>query len=359
MIRSISYYDVLQKAAEATGRIFADLSVQEAGLFKGFINTRLKEMWEAWNWPDLMMGEERKFRADWDAGTTYAAGAEVYFLPAKKYYQSLRGTNLNHEPATGTPLVETSAWWAECATGYSGTDYDAATAYAVGAKVLYSVTGRYYQKHTASAAGVAPTDTTRWGVLTPFNRYVAWEQTGKSKLGDVLEVYDRDPEIFEGALALTWRETPLGIHVYDNVPTCWPRWRKILPFLKGNAFSATPAYAVGDQVYYQVTSASGIVSADFYECITATTAGDLPSTDKWAKVEIPFIFGEWLIHASAADMLSKDGKDDWSRDEMVLATGMKLHELDKQERQKGQEPPLRVKQRDSSLYSWGMTPART
>jgi len=358
-VRSISYYDVLQKAAEATGRIFTDLSVQEAGLFKGYVNTRLKEMWEAWNWPDLMLSEERKFRADWSGATTYAAGAEVYYLPAKKYYQSLRAANTNNAPATGTPLVENSAWWAECATSYSGQEYDSAASYAVGAKVLYPATGRYYQAHTASAGGFVPTNTARWGILTPFNRYIAFEQTGQTKLGDVLEVYDRDPEIFEGALPLTWREGNLGIHVFDPVPTCWPRWRKFLPFLKGTAFSATVAYAVGDQVYYQVTSASGIVTADFYECITATNVGDLPSTDKWVKVEIPFIFGEWLIHASAADMLSKDGKDDWAKDEMALAMTMKLHELDKQERQKGQEPPLRVKQRDSSLYSWGTTPART
>lgn len=343
-MRAVAYSDVLQKAAEATGRIFADLTREESGLLKGFIGTRLRQMWEKWPWPDLVLVEERKFRPEWDAAVTYAAGTEVYYTPGKKYWQSLRGTNLNHAPQTGTPLVENSAWWAEAAASYTADDYDNTTAYAVGDKVYYSVTGRFYQAHTAGT-GNLPTATTHWGVLFPFNRYVAWEQTGFTKLGDVLEVYDRNPEVHEGALALTWHERVAGILVFGSLPTVWIEFRKIVPFLKGNTFIAATAYAVGEQVYYSQTSTAGNVTADFYDCIVATTNQVPTDTAKWTKVEIPFVFAEWLIHAAAADLLAKDGKDDWSRDEMQLATEMMLHELDKQERQKGQEPRLQVRQR--------------
>ena len=344
-MRSIPYTDILQKAAEASGRIYADLSREEAGLAKGFIGTRLKQIWEKWPWPDLMLVEERKFRPEWDAAKTYAAAEEAYFTPGRKYFQSLRAANTNHAPQTGVPLVENSAWWAECAAGYSGEDYSAAVAYAVGAKVYYPTTGRYYQAHTAGT-GNAPSDITHWGVLTPFNRYVAWEQPGFTKLGDVLEVFDRDPRVFDGALPLRWMESALGIEVLRNVATAWLQWRKLTPFLKGATYDATKAYVSGEQVYYSQTSGAGNVVADFYDCIADAPAGQAPTvTTYWAKVEIPFVFGEWLIHAAAADLLSKDGKDDWSGDEMNLATEMLLHELDKQERQKGQEPPLQVKQR--------------
>lgn len=343
-MRSIPYSDVLQKAAEATGRVFADLSREEAGLLRGFIGTRLKQIWEKWLWPDLMTSEERKFRAEWSSATTYAATTEVAYTPARKYYQSLRAANTNHAPATGATFVENSAWWAECAKAYEGPNYDSTKAYAVGDRVYYPDTDRHYQAHTAGT-GNAPTDTAHWGVLTPFNRYVAWEQPGLTKLGDVIEVWDRDPDIFENALAVPWKEAARGIEVFQSVFTVWPQWRKSSPFLKGNLFLANTAYVVGEQVYYSQALASGNKVADFYDCIADTT-NQLPTdTAKWAKVEIPYAFGEWLIHAAAADLLAKDGKDDWSGDEMALAQECLWQELDKQQRQKRQEPALRVPQR--------------
>lgn len=345
-MRAIPYSDVLQKAAEASGRIFVDLSREEAGLLRGFIGTRLKQIWEKWLWPDLMMSEERKFRAEWSGGTTYAAGAEVAYTPARKYYQSLRGSNTNHAPATGATFVENSAWWAESDRSYSGANYDAAKAYAVGDRVYYPPTDRWYQAHTAGT-GNLPTNTSFWGVLTPLVRYVAYEQSGFTKLGDVIEVWDKDPEVFEGALGVPWREAARGIEVFQSLFSVWPQWRKLSPFLKGNLFIAATAYAVGEQVYYRQTLTSGNVVADFYDCIAATTNEAPTDTTKWAKVEIPFVFGEFLSHAAAADLLSKDGKDDWSGDEMALAQEMLLHELDKQQRQKGQEPALQVMQRQA------------
>src|SRR5262245_64704374 len=103
-MRTVAYNEILQKATEATGRIYADLSVQEAGLLKGFINTRLRHIWELKDWPDLVPVEERFFRADWSSGTTYAASAagaavEVFYPPAQKYYQSVKAANLNNAPA--------------------------------------------------------------------------------------------------------------------------------------------------------------------------------------------------------------------------------------------------------------------
>lgn len=347
-MRTIPYSDILQRATEATGRIYADLSKEEAGLLKGFTGTRLKQVWEKWPWPELVLVEKRAFRPNWDEAKTYAAREEVYFLEARKYYQSLRAANLANEPATGDPLVENSAWWAECQKAYESAPFDNAKAYAVGDKVFYPKTGLSYQAHTAGT-GNLPTDADFWGALTPFVRYVAWEQPGKAALGDVLGVTASNPytQLIEEPLA--WRETDLGILVFTSLPTVWVRFRQRPPFLKGNLFDATKEYAAGEQVYFAQTSAAGNVTGDFYEALEDVDAGDDPDSepDQWRKVAIPYVFGEYLIHAAAADLLSKDGKDDWSGDEMALANELLLAELDKEERQKGQEQGTRFLVRET------------
>jgi hypothetical protein len=129
----------------------------------------------------------------------------------------------------------------------------------------------------------------------------------------------------------------------------WVEHRLRAPFLKGANFSATPTYAVDEQIYFSQTSNAGNVTANFYDCLTTTSAGESPVTAaaKWSLVQVPYIFGEWLIHAAAADMLSKDGKDDWSRDEMTLAQEALLKELDKLERQQGQERPFEMRIREA------------
>lgn len=358
-MRTVPYSDVLQKATEATGRVFADLSVSEAGLFRGFLGTRLRGAWEMTEWPDLLRTEERKFRAEWDGTVTYGApsassAVEVFYAPSQKYYQSLRGTNLNHAPATfaGNVWTENSAWWAESKTSYGGNDWAATTVYAVGT-IVRRTTGtgadqRFYQCHTAHTSG-ASFDTTQFGILTDFDRYVAYEQTGLVKFGEVLAVLNRNPKIQQAPMRLKWRLSDNGVQVYDSVPTCWLRYRLRAPFLKGANFQGTAAYAVDEQVYFSSTSAAGNVTANFYDCLATTVAAESPITApaKWALVPIPYTFAEWLIHASAADMLSKDAKDDWSADEMILAQEAIQKELDKLERQQGQEPACDFRMREA------------
>lgn len=354
-MRTIPYSDVLQRAAEASGRIYTDLTKQEAGLFKGFIGTRLRQIWEKWLWADLRLVEERKFRLEWYGGQNYNVTDEVFYTPTRKYYQSVKAANANNPPATGTPLAVNPAWWAEAVPSYSAADYDSTKAYAAGNQVFWPTTGRYYQCHTAAVAGVNPSDVAFWGVLTPFDQYIGWDQTGAiatltpTPVGDVFNVYDRNPDIFAAAQPLTWHESANGIEVFTSQPTVWLVHRKRPPFLKGNTFDPTKPYSPGEQVYFSATSAAGNVLADFYDSKATDLSGANPPAAPgfWAKVEIPFHFGEWLIHAAAADMLSKDAKDDWSGDEMTLANESLLAELDKQERQKNQQPPLQVPVRGS------------
>jgi hypothetical protein len=95
-VRRVPYKQVLQGASQLwTGE--PEPSTQDAGSLNVFIHRRGREFWESYWWPELMADTDvrRQFRASWLTGTTYGAptaatGVERFYVPAQKYYQSLR-----------------------------------------------------------------------------------------------------------------------------------------------------------------------------------------------------------------------------------------------------------------------------
>lgn len=60
---------------------------------------------------------------------------------------------------------------------------------------------------------------------------------------------------------------------------------------------------MASQVYY---------NGDWYECVTATSAGESPASHpaKWAKLEIPYAFGRFLQRRAASLLLAEEGQQD-------------------------------------------------
>jgi len=110
--------------------------------------------------------------------------------------------------------------------------------------------------------------------------------------------------------------------------------------LTGAVHSATATYAVGQQVYFTTTAGVG----NFYDCATATSAGESPvsAAAKWTVVEIPYIFGQDLIWSAYADLLDADGQTDKARSARAAARDYYEMEADKLFRQQRQTQPLRV-----------------
>lgn len=321
MIRAIDYVDLLQHSARCAGLDPAALSPDEFRDLRLFHCDRLQRMWEMRDWPDLCPTEKRYFRDLYAAATSYAAGAEVYFPGPRNYFQMLRTGGVSGQPPatqSGNAWHTNLDYWAESQTSYAADEYDNAAAYVKGEQVYYSPTDRFYQLFTANSTGNLPTDTTRWGVLTEFDQYVAYAQTGRTPFDEALGAWDKDPENNGDARPLNCFLSPEGAQVLDSVAFCWLRFRRRTPDLRGDAYDETLAYAPGDQIYF----ASGTTRGNFYDCLSATTAGQTPITHpaKWAKVEIPLAFRAWLIHGAASDYNRPDGNLGVADREERLAT---------------------------------------
>lgn len=389
-MRTVNYSEVLQLLSELAGIPYADLPTATALTYRGAISRWFRKAWEVEYWPELTRTDQRYYRPVWAAGTTYAAGAEVFFkgngAPSQSYFQSLRSgmpltiTSLNqvgttvtvvtfvpHNLVTGdwvtitgvsppdynltTQITRTSAsgftypivaspvgpiggtmrcspnpesstgttcvgWWYPCQASYSGTTWTLATAFAAGDVAYYAVNDTYYACHTAST-GNLPTDTAYFGALTVFDKYVGYTQTGFTAIGDVRDVYTKNPRVLKTYATPDWTLTQNGVQVPNGPNVVWVEYRTRFVPLTGSDYSASATYAVGDQILF---NSSGSVK-NFYTCATATSAGESPNTAaaKWTLIEIPYLFQPYMVHGAFADVLRMDGQMDKAAQQERLA----------------------------------------
>ncbi len=285
--------------------------------------------------PELQRIEKRTFRADYSAATAYTNdGTIVYFVQEEQYYQALKATTGN--PPTDAAGVVDDSRWAVAETSYGGEDYAATTTYAAGDRVFYPTTGLYYACHTAST-GNAPTNTSYWGVLTVFDRYVDYEQSGQTVIGEVLEVWDGHPYRSYAAEPVDYVLSENGVQIVKNCPYVWVQFRLRMDSLTGDAWDSATVYTAGQQVYYRTSSTRG----NFYNCVTTTSAGESPvsAAAKWSVVELPLVLKGYLVSALHAEWLIGDGQVDKGFAELArakarLAEQVELLAAQQQQRQR-------------------------
>ena len=388
-MRTVNYSEVLQLLSELAGIPYADLPTATALTYRGALSRYFRKAWEVEYWPELTRTDQRYYRPVWAAGTTYAAGAEVFFkgngAASQSYFQSLRTgmpltvdfigyagtlasviTNSNHNLVTGdwvtitgvtpagynltaqitrtgavnfnytlaanpgafgsgtmrcSPNPESSTgttclgWWHPCQASYSGTTWTLATAFVPGDVVYYAVNDTYYACHTAST-GNLPTDTAYFGALTVFDKYVGYAQTGFTAIGDVRDVYTKNPLVNKTYATSNWTLSQNGVQVPNGPNVVWLEYRTRFAPLVGSDWASGSAYAVGDQVLFT----SGSVK-NFYTCAVVTTAGQSPTTHpaSWTILEIPYLFQPYMVHGAFADVLRMDGQMDKAAQQERLA----------------------------------------
>lgn len=317
---TVDYKDILDAAADMCGLVATEIDTQDSAILRRAISRSLEVAWKMEKWPDLLRCEERYLRDLYAAATAYAAKAEVYYPAEEKHYHALRASTGN--------LPTNKAYWAESGTSYSADDYSATKAYVAGDKVYYPDADKFYQCHTASTNNL-PTNTSFWGELVPFVPYVAFEQTGKTKIGTVFGVWDRNPRVFTNADDVPFELSDVGVQMLEAVNKVWIEFRSRPPVLKGDVWSSTATYTVGQQVYF---------GSNFYDCATNTSAGESPTTAaaKWTLVEIPHVFKQFLAQAGFAGWLLSDGQNDKVRAELKTAESLLAMAADELFRQSGQ-----------------------
>ena len=265
-MRTSDYSEILTQTANLCGLDPLNLSADEFSKLRTYHSNRLASAYEFHFWPEVMRVEERWFRDAYDNTKTYAAGDEVYYSAEDAYYVALQ-----------------------------------------------------------ASTGNLPTSTTYWGTPSPFDRYIAFEQTGKTKIGQPIGVFSKNPRIYETYTEKDWHVSENGVQVTDSVTSTWLEYRVRPPELKGDSYSGTAAYRVGDQVYFS----SDTIPGNFYECLVATTAEQSPGTTpaSWSKVEIPYIFGRYLAQGAYADYLTGDQRNESKSNEELFATELLTNQV--------------------------------
>jgi len=312
-VRTASYESILKATADLCGLDRTNIPVADFYQLRAAHDRRLQTAWEFDYWPDLIRTEKRYYRDLWVSGTSYAQSTatvpvEVFYAATGLYYQCLKATN-SVAPADSNGQ-ENSSNWAESKSSYNPDEFSASTTYSVGDSVYYPNTDRSYQLHTAAVAGTLPTDTTKWGILTDFDRYIPTEQTGYTALGNVISVHSLNPRTTTRLEEYDWFLSQNGVQVTTPSSIAWVTYRIQTVRLTGDNWVNGTSYVVGDQVYY---------SSDFYICI-ANTSSDLPTdTDFWTVVDIPLIFQRYLELGGYSDWLRNDGQNERADGQEALA----------------------------------------
>jgi hypothetical protein len=169
-------------------------------------------------------------------------------------------------------------------------------------------------------------------------------------IAEVLSVYDQDPRVTTRARLLKYflytDTTGRYINMMEAADPIFVEWRITKPALFGDPYSATQAYSVGAQVYFDTSSNSGSYlpgpgkapAGNFYNCTTLTTAGQSPVTtpSSWEMVEVPYFAGEYLVRGALSDYLRSEGQFDQAAIAEADAEAARQREVDRILREEGQ-----------------------
>jgi hypothetical protein len=272
-MRSVTLKEVVEEALGLLGIPAEDASTQDWAMLVAHVNRRLRKAWESFAWPELCRQEERYWRDAYSGAVTYVAGDEV------------------RETVNGE--IE------------------------------------YFRRMADAAPGSEPvSDTDVWEpVGADFERYVAWEQAGQTAMGEVLDVWVRNPRTLATARPVDWESSSRGIEVPPYVTagvSVWVKYRLRPVRMTAEVYQSSVALAAGVKRYLPETGR-------VYETLTSVAAGEDPQSTpaKWAEVEMPYIFAHYCAVGAYRDQLKADGRQDTAAMEERDVFDLLLDEIDK------------------------------
>jgi len=228
----------------------SEFTDETAAKYTDFINERLREGIEHAFWPELTPVEQRAYRDVWAIGTSYTAGDEVFYEDTEEYYQALLD-NSGQDPTT--------------TTGYWTDDFT-------------------------------------------LDKYIPYEQTGKTPLGEVKGTFRKNPRTnrnYPGEIGFEPSDNGIQLGDYAGAQT-WIEFRIRPPEFTSDVWSDTSAYVTDDLVYLAATG-------ECYKALQNSTDRN-PATETafWAVVEFPKLLAKYVVRHAYADALDEDGQQDKS-----------------------------------------------
>jgi hypothetical protein len=269
---------VLFDVARRTGLVptgdEANLDPEKAYEFLGYMDDRLREAWDQYDFIETTYVEQRAFRPDYDIGTCYSLGDIVWDPCTQGYYQALVQT-------IGAPLSNASIW--------------------------------------AINPNVSP-------------RYIEWWTPGKTPIGTCFGAWTKNPYEDPNAVRINCKTSGRGLEftATSTVAFAWLLFRIPYPGIGRDLWSNTATYALGDAVIDGMDSYISAIDNNLAMQPSLSPAA-------WSLFRIPYPMTRFVVQAAFADSLVTEGQNEKAGGELQKAYQYLLSAFDQQRVQQGQQ----------------------
>ena len=241
-----------------------DLNKDHVAAWVGFINNYTRIGWEAWDWPEMDITEERAFRSIWNSSKAFLRNNRANLPDECFYIPSLLG-GLNP----------------------------------------------YYIVNTAAPIdppiGTLPTNTTYFTPNTLSDFYIDYDQDCRRAIGRVFGVYNAnpwtDPHFYFNARRRGpfWRPSDKGIDVRATTQyTVWVRFQVRVSKFTWVNYDPTHAYNTADIVFDPT-------SGQCFRALSPTTNNPPSNASFWGLIPMPYRLAQYVIY-SAASCAAEEGE---------------------------------------------------
>lgn len=241
--RAVNYRDEIVHGSAALLGINiteGDLSPDQARNIAMRVNSWVRKGWEYWPWAELLITEERAFRQIRYDALDYPAGTEVYDIDTATYYRAL----VDVDP--GDPVANTASW----------------------------------------------------EVITPLDRFIAFNQLGKQAIGQVIAVNNSNPHLSRNARGILFQRSNHGVSFASGGPTVWVTFRPQQPVFTSAQYDVAKAYLANDLVFDPGTG-------DCFRALIDSTGAAISDPAAWYRQRFPYLLSEYVEYGVAGD-LSED-----------------------------------------------------
>jgi hypothetical protein len=267
-------YDVARRAGLVPSGDNTNMDPDKAYEILGFMDDRLQEAWELYDFVETTFIEQRAFRSDFDSSVCYNQGDIVWDPYSSQYYEALAQT-------IGGPLTNASVW--------------------------------------------------KLNPNTISPRWIPWWQDGKTPIGTCFGAWNKNPYEDRNKIHVEFQTSNRGLEF--TATSClafvWLLFRVPYPGIGRSEWSASSAYARGDNV---------IDGMDTYISSIDNNVGQQPSLSpaSWTVFRVPWPMSRYLTQAAFADTLIVEGQNEKAPAELDKAYGYLQMAYDRQELQQGQ-----------------------
>jgi hypothetical protein len=289
-MQTVEYKELLDQWADVCGIESDTVLDLDRARFNNAFNRLIRKAWNWHLWPELLLLEERRYRAIWMA-QTYSIDAEVYHEASDAYWRALDDT-------TAADVPGVSALWEE----------------------------------------IEESD---------LDLYIAYDQDGETGFSRIADCYDKNFRTDRTARRLKWEYDDRGIRILErnSVPeTVWVYLYQLCPRFRGDTWSASSTYLAQRVIYYEDANETQDYAGDFWIVLDTTTAGENPLTapTKFARLEIPEFLADFIVQGARIAFLKGEGQ----LEKALAEDGNALWDLLAEERNKllaGGAPPRRAR----------------